>query len=260
MQVSRHQIKRFTDKVVLVTGGGTGIGRAIALRLALEGAQVSVVGRRLEKIRQVRQEIESFGERSLDIQGDVTSETDCCSMVAQTVDKFGHLDILCTSAGVHGGGQTVVDTSVETWEEVVNVDLKGAFISSKFAIPEMQRNGGGSVVHIASIGGLRGMTEGMAFQAAKGGVVNLTRHMAVAHALDNIRVNCICPGVILTPLTEKWLSEATTYQKVCQWHPMNRIGQPEEVAAAAAFLASDEASFITGTVLPVDGGYLAAGR
>ena len=251
--------ERFRDRVALVTGGGTGIGRAIGLRFALEGATVAVVGRRIEKVRQVRQEIESLGGLSLEIQADVSTENDCRAMVAQVLDRYGRLDVLCTSAGIHGGGRTVVDTSLSLWEEVIGIDLTGAFLSSKFAIPEIQKAGKGSVIHIASVGGLRGTSSGMAFETAKGGLINLTRHMAVAHAGDNIRVNCICPGVITTPLTEKWLSDPKTYQKICRIHPLGRIGKAEEVASVTTFLASDDASFITGVILPVDGGYLAAG-
>ncbi len=252
--------RRFENKVALITGGNSGLGRAIAIRLAIEGATIGVLGRDLEKALQVRQEIESLGGKALEIKCDITEESDCQSAVEQIINQFNRLDVLCTSAGIHGGGHTVVDTPVELWNQVIDTDLKGAYLISKFSIPEMRKVGGGSIVHICSIGGLRGFPEGMAFQSAKGGVINLTRHMAVAHATENIRVNCICPGVITTPLTENWLSNPETYIKVCQWHPMNRIGEAKEVASAAAFLASDEASFITGAILPVDGGYLAVGK
>ncbi len=132
--------------------------------------------------------------------------------------------------------------------------------ASKFAIPEMRKAGGGAIVHVSSLGGLRGDWGGAAFSAAKGGVINLTRHMAVAHAPENIRVNCICPGVIETPLVEKWLSTPGVRPSVTARHPMGRLGRPEEVAAAVALLASDDASFITGAILAVDGGSLAMGR
>ncbi|NET35116.1 MAG: glucose 1-dehydrogenase [Cyanothece sp. SIO1E1] len=251
---------RFAGKVALITGGGSGLGRATAIRLAQEGAAIGIAGRRTETTQQVRQEIESAGGKAIDIQADVTQASSCQQMVAKTITAFGHLDVLVTSAGIHGGGKTVVETPVEVWDQVLDTDLKGAYLSSKFAIPEMRKVGSGAIIHVSSIGGLRGSPEGMAFQSAKGGLINLTRHMAVAHAAENIRVNCLCPGVITTPLTEKWLSHPKTYMAVCQLHPMQRIGEAKEFAAAAAFLASDEASFITGAILPVDGGYLAAGR
>ncbi|NEO30818.1 MAG: glucose 1-dehydrogenase [Symploca sp. SIO3C6] len=252
--------RRFEGRVALITGGGSGLGRATAIRLAREGAAVGVASRNLEKTKKVCQEIESLGSKAIAIQCNVKHESECELMVEQIISKFGRLDILVTSAGIHGGGKTVVETPVEIWNRVIDIDLKGAYLSSKFAIPPMRQVGSGSIVHISSIGGLRGSSGGMAFQSAKGGLINLTRHMAVAHAAENIRVNCLCPGVIMTPLTEKFLKNPTTYSKVCRWHPMNRIGEPEEVAATVAFLASEEASFITGAIIPVDGGYLAAGR
>lgn len=252
--------QRFAGKVALITGGGSGLGRAAAMRLAQEGGVIGLAGRRLETTCKVREEIESLGGKALAIQCDVGQELDCQQMVEQIIGEFDRLDVLITCAGIHGGGQTVVDTPLEIWEQVLNTDLKGAYLSSKFAIPQMRKVGGGSIVHVSSIGGMRGSSQGMAFQSAKGGLINLTRHMAVAHGPENIRVNCICPGVVTTPLTEQWLSDPRVHKIVCTWHPMNRIGKPEEFAAAAAFLASDEASFITGAILPVDGGYLASGR
>jgi NAD(P)-dependent dehydrogenase (short-subunit alcohol dehydrogenase family) len=252
--------KRFKDKVALITGGGSGIGRATAIRLAQEGAAIGIAGRNLEKIKKVCQDIEIQGGQAIDIKCDVTSESDCHHMVEEIINRFGRLDVLVCSAGIHGGGETVVDTPVALWDEVLNIDLRGAYLSAKFAIQEMHKLGGGAIVNISSIGGMHGSSHGTAFQSAKGGLINLTRHMAVAHALENVRVNCICPGVIETPLTQRWLNNWRTYRQVKKWHPMNRLGAPEEVAAAVAFLASNEASFITGAILPVDGGYLASGR
>lgn len=252
--------QRFKNKVALITGGGSGIGRATAIRLAQEGAAIGVVGRNLDKIKKVSQYIETQGGQAIGIQCDVTSESDCRHMIEQIIQRFSRLDVLVCSAGIHGGGETVVDTPVALWDEVLNIDLRGAYLSAKFAIQEMHKLGGGAIVNISSIGGMHGSSHGTAFQSAKGGLINLTRHMAVAHAPENVRVNCICPGVIETPLTQRWLSHWRTYRQVRKWHPMNRLGAPEEVAAAVAFLASNEASFITGAILPVDGGYLAAGR
>jgi len=252
--------RRFADKVALITGGGAGLGRATALRLAEEGARVAVADLLPERADTVAEEIAALDSRGLSIRCDVASEKDCRHMVEKTVAAFGSLDVLFTSAGLHGGGRTVEDTSVDTWDQVLDVDLKGVYLSCKFAVPEMRKAGGGAIVHVSSIGGLSGSPHGLPFQTAKGGLINLTRHMAVAHAPDRIRVNCICPGVVETPLTAQWLSDPETRERVTAWHPLNRIGSPEEIAATVAFLASDEASFITGAILPVDGGYLAAGR
>lgn len=249
---------RFKGKAALITGGGSGIGRACGLRIAREGGAVCVADIRGDSASAVRAEIESEGGTAVAVVGDVASASDCERMVAATVEALGGLDVLVTSAGIHGGGQTVVDTSEETWSRVIGIDLTGAFLVSKFAVPHMRRAGGGAIAHVASIGGLRGSPNGTAFHSAKGGLVNLTRHMAVAHARENIRVNCVCPGVVRTPLVEQWLSDPQARRAACAWHPMNRIGRPEEIAAAVAFLCSEEAGFITGAILPVDGGHTAA--
>jgi NAD(P)-dependent dehydrogenase (short-subunit alcohol dehydrogenase family) len=252
--------KRFEGKVALITGGGSGIGRACAVRLASEGAAVSLADIDGDRAASVRREIEAAGGAAVDAVCDVADEDRCRSAVARTVDRLGRLDVLITCAGIHGGGRTVVDTPTEVFDKVIGIDLKGAYLISKFCVPHMAAAGGGAIVHVASIFGLRGASNGAAFHAAKGGLVNLTRHMAVAHAPDGIRVNCVCPGVVMTPLVEQWLSDGDEYRRACAWHPMNRIARADEVAAPIVFLASQEASFITGAILPVDGGFCAAGR
>ncbi len=249
---------RFAGKVALITGGGAGIGRATALRMAAEGSVTAVADIRPERAESVKREIESIGGTALAIQCDVTRPDENTRMVSEVVRACGRLHILVTSAGI-GEGRRLIDIPVDEMDDVLNLDLRSVMLTSRCAIPEMQRAGGGAIVHIASIDGVRGSTRSV-FCAAKFGVVGLSQSLAVAHARDNIRVNCVCPGVVLTPLTQDWLSDEKARADAIAWHPMGRIGTADEIAAAIAFLASDEASFITGAVLAVDGGYLAAGR
>lgn len=253
-----NQMRRSEGKVALITGGGSGLGRASAIRLASEGAAVAIADINPEGGRETCRQIEEMGEKAVFISADVTKSADAERMVAETVKELKRLDILFTSAGVGAGG-TVVDTDEEYWDRVVNLDLKGVYLSAKFAIPEMRKVGGGAIVNVSSIGGMRGIS-GASFAAAKGGVINLTRQMAIAHAKENIRANCICPGYIATPIIQRILDDPEALKAVSARHPMGRIGKAEEVAAAVAFLASDEASFITGAILAVDGGYLAGGK
>lgn len=254
MQIPR----RYDGKAALITGGASGIGLASAIRMAREGASVAIADINPETAQSACQTIEAEGGQSLYTECDVTKAEDNERMVSAAVARFGKLDVLVTCAGMGAGGN--VDSIDEAdWDRVVDLDLKGVFLSSRYALPAMRQNGGGAMAHISSIGGLVGMS-GASFCAAKAGVVNLTRQMGRAHAHENIRVNCICPGVIDTPLVEGWLTSSPgKREEIESWHPMNRLGTAEEVAAAAAFLCADEASFITGAILAVDGGYMCTG-
>jgi NAD(P)-dependent dehydrogenase (short-subunit alcohol dehydrogenase family) len=255
--------RRFAGRVALVTGGASGLGRAVASRLASEGAAVAVVDADPEAASETCRQIEEeMAGRALLARADIADAADAERMVAETVHAFGRLDVLFTGAAVGAAG-TVVDTSEEEWDRAVGMALKGVYLASKYAIVQMRRAGGGAIVLAASIGGLRG-NWGASFCAVKGAVVDLTRSMAVAHAAENIRVNCVCTGHIATghlplPIEKQQIGNRKSGIGNAARLPLGRLGQPEEVAAAMAFLASDDASFITGAILPVDGGYLAAG-
>ena len=248
---------RLKDKVAIITGAGSGIGRASAVLFAKEGAKVVVadVVRRggLKTVRMIRN---SGGEATF-VETDVSRASDVERMVKTTVEKYGKLDILFNNAGINLE-KTVTDTTEEELDKVIDINLKGVFLCSKYAIPEMLRNGGGVIINTASIRGLVGQFHLAAYCASKGGVVLLTKAMALDYGPYNIRVNCICPGGIQTPMHEAFLATVADPERemreMLKKIPLGRIGQPEDVAHAALFLASDESFYITGVALPVDGG------
>ncbi|MGC8874120.1 MAG: SDR family NAD(P)-dependent oxidoreductase [Chloroflexia bacterium] len=248
---------RLASKVALITGGTSGIGRATAILFAQEGARVTIVGRNETRGRQVVAEIHEKGGEALFVPGDVRSAEDCRHAVEETVRAFGRLDILFNNAGVFVPN-TVVDCSEEEWDLQVDINLKGAFLMSKYALPVMIAQGGGVIIHNASGWGLVGGERAAAYCAAKGGLVLLTKAMAIDHGPQGIRVNCVCPGDTDTPmLVEDARMRGMSwdaYLAAAANRPLGRIGRPEEVAYAVLFLASDEASYITGAVLAVDGG------
>lgn len=248
---------RFKDKVALVTGGTSGIGRATAVLFAREGARVVVVGRNEARGQQVVEEIEGAGGTARFIRCDVRFVGDCRRAVEETLDAFGRLDILFNNAGVYYPN-TILDCTEEEWDLTVDIGLKGTFLMSKYALPAMIAQGGGSIVNNASGWGLVGGNEAASYCAAKGGVVLLTKAMAVDHSAQGVRVNCVCPGDVDTPMlvddAQRRGMAWTDYLAAAADRPMGRIGQPHEVAKAVLFLASEDASFITGAVLAVDGG------
>jgi NAD(P)-dependent dehydrogenase (short-subunit alcohol dehydrogenase family) len=254
---------RLENKVALITGGTSGIGRATALLFAREGARVLVAGRREEAGTRLVQEVQAVGGQAHFIQADVAHMSQAEKMVKEAWERWGRLDILVNNAGGSREGRgSVIQVPEPGWSTVVQTNLAGVYLVSKAALPYMIEQGGGVIVNTASSYGLVGARNMAAYSAAKGGVIALTRQMAVDYAQNHIRVNCVCPGAILTPLLEDYINStedpSATQRMLGERCPQGRIGRPEEVATAILFLASDEASYITGVALPVDGGLTAA--
>jgi NAD(P)-dependent dehydrogenase (short-subunit alcohol dehydrogenase family) len=245
---------RLQDKVAVVTGAGSGIGRATALRFAAEGGHVACVDASAEGVAATVQAIARQGGAAIGLTVDVTSEASCAEMVERTLEAFGRLTTLVNSAGVRAQ-LTGERAPMEEWRRVVDVNLTGTYVASRAALPRLQE-AGGAIVNLASIYGLVGGATSSAYAASKGGVANLTRQLALEWA-PRVRVNCVCPGVIETPMTAELRDKPGWAEKVLRAYPLGRFGQPEEIAAAILYLASDEAAFVTGVALPVDGGYTA---
>jgi NAD(P)-dependent dehydrogenase (short-subunit alcohol dehydrogenase family) len=251
---------RLKDKVALITGGTSGIGRATAILLADQGARVVITGRNQARGEEVVALIRERGGQALFVCADVRLAADCTRAVEQTIAAFGRLDVLFNNAGVFIPNNAV-ECSEEEWDLQVDVSLKGTFFMSKYAIPHMIRQGGGSIINNSSGWGLVGGDEAVAYCAAKGGVVVMTKAMAIDHGKQGIRVNCICPGDTVTPMehedAERRGMTWDDYVKSASNRPLGRMGDPEEIARAVLFFASDDSSFVTGTALPVDGGGVA---
>lgn len=250
-------MSRLADKVALITGGGTGIGRACALRFACEGARVAVAGQRREPLNAVVAEIERAGGEALAISCDVTQADQVGRAVRATVERFRALHIVVNNAGVLSIG-SAEQTAESEWQRVLGVNLTGTLLVSRAALPELRKAGGGSIVNIASLYGLIGLKHRVAYAASKGGVVQLTRTMALDHAHEGIRVNCICPAIVETEMIQQVFANqpdpAALRRQRIEQIPLGRMGKPEDVAALALFLASDESSWMTGVAVPLDGG------
>ncbi|MGD0425516.1 MAG: SDR family NAD(P)-dependent oxidoreductase [Candidatus Acidiferrales bacterium] len=251
---------QLSGKVAFITGGGTGIGRACALAFAREGAQVAVAGRRKEPLDKVAGEIAAAGGKSLALSCDVTQRSSVEGALAQAEKHFGRLDTLVNNAGAVVVA-TVEHTSDEDWNRVLTVNLTGTFFVSRAALAPLRRAGGGSIVNIGSALGLVARKDRAAYCAAKTGVSGLTRAMALDHAHEKIRVNCICPTLVATELGMKSIhrtanAEAEIQKRIAEI-PIGRLGKPEDVAAMAVYLASEDASWVTGASFPLDGGLTA---
>lgn len=250
-------MKRLDGKVALVTGGGVGIGAAIARLFAREGAAVVVTGRRKNALEQVAGEVERQGGRALAVAGSVTDEAHVRSSVGQAVRTFGKLDILINNAGVGAFGITLHETDDATWDELVSVNLTGVFRFTRAVVPEMLKTGGGSIVNISSIAGSVGLPLGAAYGATKGAMDALTRCVAVDYAAQGIRCNAVSPGLVDTPMAEPLLKDPERLKGVLSAYLLPRPGKPEEVANLVLYLASDESAWVTGANFMIDGGMTA---
>lgn len=252
---------KLNRKVALITGGTRGIGYATALLFLKEGAKVAITGRSERQGKEAVDKLNKEGFKDIIfIQGDVSKSADAEGMIKTMIRQLRQLDILVNNAGIYIEG-TAETTSEAAWDSIIDVNLKGTFLCSKFALPYLKKTKG-VIVNIASCDGLVAEQESVAYCASKGGVVLLTKAMALDNAKERIRVNCVCPGAIMTSMLEQDVPESgpvreNYFKEIANLHPIRRIGDPEEVAKAVLFLASDDSSFITGTALSVDGGYVA---
>lgn len=247
-------MSRFSDKVVIVTGGGSGIGAATAKRFAEEGAHVIITGRRRTNLEAVAAAAPA-GSITIEV-ADSSDFQQLQDVVARTVGAHGHLDVLVNNAGIVSRG-TITDLDLDDWQKVLDIDLSGTFYGMKAALPQLITSGG-SIVNVTSVSGVRGDWSMAGYNAAKGGATNLTLAAAMDHAKDGVRINAVAPSFTLTEMTDDIKDDEETLAAMANRIPLGRGAHPEEIAAAIAFLASDDASFITGAVLPVDGGVTAS--
>jgi len=251
---------RLEGKVALITGAGSGIGRESALLFAREGAKIVVADVNDAGGAGVVAEVEAAGGAAVYVHADVSKAADAEGMVRAAEESFGKLDVLFNNAGImHSDDDNAITTEESVWDLTMNINLKGVFLGCKYGIPALRRAGGGSIINVASFVALMGAaTPQLAYTASKGGVLAMTRELAVIHARENIRVNAICPGPLRTELLMKFLNTEAKKQRRLVHIPMGRFGEAIEIARSALFLASDESSFTTGATFTVDGGITAA--
>ena len=250
-------VSRLENKIALITGAGTGIGRAIALAVAREGAQLALAGRRTEPLELVAEEA---GGSPLVLAADVSKQGDIDRVLAETTTRLGGLNVLVNNAGILHIG-TAEQITEEQWDETFGINVRGLWMLSRSALPHMRKSGGGSIINVASVLGINGARNRAAYAASKGATILLTKCMAIDHGHENIRVNAICPSFVETDLTAEVMRRAADPEAVrrerVSVHPAGRLGQPEDMAGMAVYLASDESAWVTGAALAVDGGYLA---
>ena len=252
---------RLQGKVSIITGAGSGLGKGIALVFAREGSKVVVAEIQEESGQAVSRQIKAEGGEALFLRTDITRASEVEKMVEGTLKAYGRIDVLVNNAGINPSRTPVHETSEEAWDQTLAVNLKGAFLCSKYVLPAMIKQGGGSIIHVASVVGGMGCSDRAAYSASKGGMIALARNMAVDYAHYNIRVNSLSPGFVETDLTRIYFNkmretEPQKLERIIGHHPMGRLGRPEDEAYAALFLASDESPWVTGLDMAVDGGFL----
>ncbi len=253
----------FQSKVAIITGAAQGVGRAVSLAFAREGAAVVVVDADADAVQAVAEGVTSWGGRALAMPADVANEADAARVAAETVATFGGIDLLITNPPLHIPG-SVESTPPDRWNRIISTNLGGVYLMARAVLPELRRHGGGVIINVAALHALRGEAGWAAYTASTGGVVALSREMALDYASEGIRVNCVCPGMIDTPTLRaaaRHERRANPDELLHSWaarHPLGRLGTPEEIADLILFLASPRASFITGSVYTADGG-LSAG-
>lgn len=244
---------RLADKVAIITGGGSGIGKAIAKAFVREGAKVVIAGRDSEKLARAATGI---GDDCLAVSADVSSASDVQKLVNATIDKFKRINVLINNAAVLLPG-TAESLSEEDFDQTFAINVRGLWLLSRAVLPYMRASGGGSIVNIASVLSMVGARNRVAYAASKGAVMAMTKAMALDHAAENIRVNCIAPGIVETEMVARFSTDEAARKQRIAMHPMGRFGQPQEIASAAVFLASDDSGWTTGSVVTIDGGYIA---
>lgn len=244
-------------KVAIVTGGSSGIGKATAIAFAREGAKVVVASRREKEGQETVKQVQSAGSEGFFIKTDVSKETDVSAMVEKTIATYGHLDYAFNNAGIEQIPTPLVEQTEETFDQVMDINVKGVWLCMKHQIPQMLVSGGGAIVNMSSIAGMIGAPGLPIYVASKHAVLGLTKSVALEYAKEGIRINAVCPGMIETDLLDRAFANQEVKERLIAMHPIGRVGKPEEIAEAVVWLCSDKASFVTGQSLPLDGGYVA---